>query len=77
MQCFKTDTWSLASNSKDVLVHIFYVLLHLLQSLLNVQLMVKQMLQCCAQLHIQALYLCFTIPAERSCTHKYAEQDSA
>jgi hypothetical protein len=37
--------------------------LDLLKSLLNVQLVVEQMLQGCAQLHIQALYFTVTGPA--------------
>ncbi len=39
------------------------MLLDLLKSLLNVQLVVEQLLQCCTQLHIQALYFTVAGPA--------------
>lgn len=48
-------------------MHVLYMLLDLLYCLLNMQLMVEEVLQCCAKLHIQALYFTVTSPTTCIC----------
>ena len=44
-------------------MHVLDMLLDLLYCLLNMQLMVEEVLQGCAKLHIQTLYFTLTSPA--------------
>ena len=51
-------------------MHVLYMCLDSLQSLLNVQLVMKQMLQSSAQLNIDSLHFFLTVPANVTQTSK-------